>query len=669
MRQEAVMLSGSFTETIWHFAGYLRIFEDTWRDPERYDGNDQARIREDAFSHRQSGLNRFEDDELEGKATRPPAVELSEPPVAQGAVLRADMPVAKLAMLPSPKVEAAAAPKIQPATIQAEVHSGRAISVEYTTDVAQLKLDIRQLNTMTDNDRVTDNDVVIVGASDQSADLSPPNTAASLDAMVRAAEGSTPASLVLPISGGGALLPGFVAERDAQWKAGADSASDWSGHRVEAGRYVDGVLTQEAVAKPAEAPSLEPAAIAVTEIAGNTATSTLTGPSHGIGTTAVVGANAVQNVAVIFDGSEMTGSLIVTGDAFFSKAIIQVNIFVDSDYVEASAPAALQALSASGNEVHNIAEFVTHESTIKVAGAFATARWKVDSLDGNFYDVKSIQQTNHLVDNDITVQETNSSFYALSTGENLDINFVKLIDIGHYDIIVIAGDYHRADWIFQKNIVIDADYVKLFLGAEKQGGSQTVATGLNALTNDATIETYDAKAFGDISPLQQQLIDALDRGDKVLTPNADWHLSGNLSGKLHILYIKGDYWDVNVIAQTNVISDTDLAVQQGLLPAAGTGVTQGVVSGANTVANDARIIDVGTLADSQYLGGEAYEESILVQTNIITDEDQVVTHDTELLVSEVVVFVGAESQDQEPDSTPCSVPDPANHDSLGNVMT
>jgi hypothetical protein len=85
--------------------------------------------------------------------------------------------------------------------------------------------------------------------------------------------------------------------------------------------------------------------------------------------------------------------------------------------------------------------------------------------------------------------------------------------------------------------------------------------------------------------------------------------------------VSGDYYDYNVISQTNIISDVDAATQ--LLAAAPEGA-QDLAAGGNAVTNAALIVNVGSTSDYQYLGGTVYEESLLVQSNIITDDDETV---------------------------------------------
>ena len=65
---------------------------------------------------------------------------------------------------------------------------------------------------------------------------------------------------------------------------------------------------------------------------------------------------------------------------------------------------------------------------------------------------------------------------------------------------------------------------------------------------------------------------------------------------LNVLYVTGDYYDINAIWQINVIADVDTAIQylNGQPPADDGTLTQSVSSGGNEASNDAIIVDVGS---------------------------------------------------------------------------
>jgi hypothetical protein len=68
--------------------------------------------------------------------------------------------------------------------------------------------------------------------------------------------------------------------------------------------------------------------------------------------------------------------------------------------------------------------------------------------------------------------------------------------------------------------------------------------------------------------------------------------------------------------QVNVASDIDQLAQIGA-----PGVAQSALAQGNTLANAALIVDLDTQSAYQMLGGEAYEDSFLVQANIVVDAE------------------------------------------------
>ena len=50
---------------------------------------------------------------------------------------------------------------------------------------------------------------------------------------------------------------------------------------------------------------------------------------------------------------------------------------------------------------------------------FAGPNWIVDVVDGDFYDVRVVTQTNYLTDNDVVAQQSSSSHYEIRAGGNI----------------------------------------------------------------------------------------------------------------------------------------------------------------------------------------------------------------------------------------------------------
>lgn len=639
------MQTGGITDIICHFAGYLQIYDAVARTPEFYFGDPHKQLPEDGHDRFYAPARAYDFDELVSLPTfvRDPALVSTQfalpkftlqPYVAPP--LRLQPSSQPLKRFEAPDDIALAGPRI--------AQSGRTIAVEYQDGGLEYLVGIRQINLQDDQDLVTSESVLYADGSQ----VVPPvlHVEADFAAMVQDARDVVPEGLPdllrAMMAGTGDVIDMFSGRRAGWAESGSPNPDGSPAEHAPEGRIVDGVagaadpavptLLQIAPWRPDEAP------------AAPVAEATLTGlrPTGGIATLVEAGQNQQINAAVIADVNEAAGSMVVGGDYFYSRGIVQVNVLVDDDFVDVAVAGGLRPLvQTQGNEVHNIAEFVTHLSDANVRGAASTPLWSVDVVSGDFYDVKTLVQFNDLNDNDRTVQGESGTYFDLKTGANQQLNLTKIYGLDSYDIIVIGGNYNRADWIYQYNVILDTDSVKILSGGDG-GDTTTVTTGFDRLTNSAKIETYDAAEFKPALAAHSELIALLDSRATVLTSNPEWNLDGNASGKLKVLYVPGNYYDLNVITQVNFLKDADQSIQA----TAKSGTTQGAAAGGNSAINEARILDPGLLSKSNYLAGHTYEESVLIQTNIISDSDKVKIHDTSSLVPEVVAFAGLAGLDK-----------------------
>ncbi len=498
------MQTGGFTETIWHFAGYLHIADALARTPTFYEGDPRwlPPLGElDPFSAPRPGLA-F--DEL---VSQP--IVLREAPVAE---LHHTIPSFSLPRYIAPPLKVLPQPlpgkRLDPADeIDIGARGGiryldRTITVEYQDGGLENLIDIRQINQQNDQDLVTSDAIRYADGSlviPEVLHLEP-----EFAEMVEQAQQVVPEGLpdlTVALNAGTDDIIEMFAERGARWAETGSPNSDGSpAQTAPQGLVVDGAA---GAAEP-YAPTLLDIAPWRPEEAAPTiaaeATLNVLEPTGGVATLAETGLNTQINAAVILDTNEAVGSMMVGGDYFYSRGIVQVNILVDNDHVDIAIDGALApVVQTNGNEVHNIAEFVTHLSLVDVRGAAGTPLWSVDVISGDFYDVKSVIQFNNLNDNDRVVQAESSTYFDLRTGENQQINLTEIYGSDRYDIIIIGGDYYRSDWIYQYNIVLDPDNAKVFATGDSDDDT-TVTTGFNQLTNIAEIETYDAAAF---KPMQQ----------------------------------------------------------------------------------------------------------------------------------------------------------------------
>jgi hypothetical protein len=383
-------------------------------------------------------------------------------------------------------------------------------------------------------------------------------------------------------------------------------------------------------------------------------------------------------------------------------------------------------IESGGNQADNEASFQKTVLSINMpSGAAGAPAVQIDYVD-SILDLHSVLQTNSLADNDVIVQTTSSRYTGVVSGDNGQANYSLTQDWGkQYDVLVVGGEYHAANIIIQTNVVIDNDVVLSTLtgagagpSAAAGGGAavaQSLYAGQNQLLNTASIHAYDTDTIGDYDLSIDDLVTKL-LNKEAIDPSAWSQFPGAADGSLSVLVVKNDYYNVNLISQQNIISDVDTAVQfmtasSFNMPAAhgstqagkasppsngsvtpveigledhytppsqqspgassasnpspsdqATTPTHAVTTGGNQSLNVAQIVDVGAIAD-RYVGGGYYEDSLLIQGNLLSSQDHHVVDNVHSFVNEVVVF--AAEQIEEATSHPSS---PVHQDFFDNLL-
>ena len=598
------MPDGVTNEIISHFAGLLRLIEPPLSaNRDIYDGDAQAPLGADYAVHLTPDSKPALDlDEAGSKASKV-SLPLSAPspfatiPLPGGS--QVDLPAAVPAKVPLTSSDPVALPPVLPASIDAVATATPSYAITYEDGGNDKLVNIVQTNVMDDDD------VLVAASADGLSEMHDINVSQVLAGLLKEAREAAPADLV----GGQRSASDWqeaVAQRDARLK-------DTGGSEVEAGIHVNGELAATKPDLPAPAPKP---------------------PADGGAGTQVLetGGNTALNQAVIGDLNDAAGTLIVLGDYFETNAIVQANVYTDRDQIMPDG-AHSAAAQTGDNLTLNIAALI--EKTIDGArgDGIGPKGLKVDVTiaDGDLFDVKVLTQRNWISDNDEAVQTAADGYSGVFVGGNEQANAARFLDTGTYDVIIVLGDYHDFNLITQTNILIDDD----ILGSTSGGGTEGdhAHGGRNRLVNDATIEQHGAQSFQDIPDDIDALIKTL--GQREQGSLKDWSgFAGSATGHLSVLVVRGDYWDINVISQTNVIVDADVALQH----LAGAG-EQWLSAGGNEATNSATIINAGGLID-QYLGGTHYSDAILVQAEYVDDAATLVNHDTLALISEAVAFTG-----------------------------
>lgn len=281
--------------------------------------------------------------------------------------------------------------------------------------------------------------------------------------------------------------------------------------------------------------------------------------------------------------------------------------------------------ASGGNELHNSA--VLHNGS----------GYDLIVVTGNYYEVNLIVQMNLVIDEDANVLQvvanqglSAGSMQHVQSGANTLINKAAIID-GNSDpgYQLIGGTYKESFAIEQGSRLIDGDGNALTAALGPAGiatvlGQQFASSGGNYQANHALFGSVPVSGSAHMgNDLGRLLAD----GDLSLDRLQQWQA---FRGEpLKVLFVDGDYYDINMIVQINILHDNDVT---SYVFAAGAhklstdgfvsmDFTQLIHSGGNTVTNFAAIFDDNGGFRAQVVGGNYHEINQIVQNNILYDGD------------------------------------------------
>jgi hypothetical protein len=342
-----------------------------------------------------------------------------------------------------------------------------------------------------------------------------------------------------------------------------------------------------------------------------------------------VGSNILVNDAQLANLDGLSTGLAVLGNYYQTSAIVQTNVFNEQEHIHVGSIGGGTAnVSILPNTMQNIADFDNVSPTLTSASGTTASglNWTVDVLNGSLLDVHSLIQTNYLSNNDVVYQTSSTGVSQIITGGNDLVNSSVATLTANYDLIIVEGSYHQDDLIYQTNVVLDSNSVTLQSGS----GTGSVIGGQNTVVNDGNITDVGDQSFQPMTKWSEGMIQELASNQPSLQASLIAGVFPGLSGTAHVLIVTGDYYDINYISQTNVLSDANVVSMAG-------GGTQTVVTGHDQVVNAATIIDGGS-ATSPYLQGNYYNDMILIQTNIISDGQKITGNNPNQLAPELVAF-------------------------------
>jgi hypothetical protein len=346
-----------------------------------------------------------------------------------------------------------------------------------------------------------------------------------------------------------------------------------------------------------------------------------------------VGSNIAVNDAVITNLEGLSTSLAVQGNFYHTEAVVQTNVFCGINNFNGNGTASIAA-----NTIQNIADVQNQVPTLTPGGSGATPsglHWSVDVCNGNLLDIHSLVQTNYLSNNNVIYQTSAYGESDVIAGNNTLVNSAQFQNLtAKYDLIIVEGNYHQDDLIYQTNVLLDSNTVNFNGGGM---ASQSATGGGNNVVNDATIVDTGNHNYQQFNPDASTVLQALESQSGTLDATSVLKAFPNLFGNINVLVVTGSLYDINYICQTNVMSNSNVVQLDGSSTAP-PGATQSVSSGHDTTLNAATIVDGGS-ALSPYLQGSYYNDMILIQTNILGNEPHIAGQNPSQLAPELVAFL------------------------------
>jgi hypothetical protein len=610
------MVPGGVNELIWHFAGYLQLTPEVNGAPGvLYEGAGNYTIGADeALAH---GHGRAHERPEHLGSTRSGFAELAAPPPYNWHL----RPHGKFSHLPAiyvhlPKI---AVPKVPmpPLPPVGGGDSHLSVPVTYHGGSDQNLIYVPQVNWLTNNNDV-DGPSGVVAQNDDHA-------AKALSWMLHEAADASFGSALQPDGVDTTSLQNWVNARDSQAPQvyGHDASS------AQPGTTVNGVFEGNAGADVHQPTNdvINNAVAALNQgFAGPPPAPIGDGAVESIHTVSV-GSNIMVNNAVLANLDGLTNSLAVLGNYYQTSAIVQTNVFNEQDNVHVSGSAGAN-ISIAPNTIQNIADFDNAAPTLtSTSGTTASGlNWTVDVLNGSLLDVHSLVQTNYLSNNDVVYQTTSTGISQIVTGGNDLVNSSLATLAANYNLIIVEGSYHQDDLIYQTNVVLDSNFITLNGGS----GTQSVIGGQNTVVNDGNITDVGSQTFQPMTKWSEGMVQELTGNQPSVEASLIAGVFPGLSGTAHVLIVTGDYYDINYVSQTNVLSDANVVSMTG-------SGQQTIVTGHDQVVNSASIIDGGSLS-TPYLQGNYYNDMILIQSNIISDGERITGNNPNQLAPELVAF-------------------------------
>lgn len=368
------------------------------------------------------------------------------------------------------------------------------------------------------------------------------------------------------------------------------------------------------------------------------------------GHTVITGGNIALNESFTASSWLDAPVFAVEGAVVNIDAISQVNILIGHD---------IGAFDADdpGSTAINAAQIVTHatgagaEEPTDADGVVLPFAWSVTRIEGDLLQVNWTQQYNFISDNDRAEISLSGANTYIGTGDNLLLNLTDLTQIGSgFDLIFVGGNMINVAMISQTNVLLDSDVLAT------QGTGVDASGGDNLLLNTAALTTHGADSHTGLTEPFAEALDTLGTGADDIDAEVAQDSLFEGAELLRVLYIEGDFATANLVEQTNIVGDADqVHLVQDAMEAA-TGQTATVHTGANVLANVARVTEYGT--DSTVMaGGGTYSDALIHQAELIEESATPTGVSMAHLTSEAVAFLADDMivTDETDDFSPNSI--------------
>lgn len=320
---------------------------------------------------------------------------------------------------------------------------------------------------------------------------------------------------------------------------------------------------------------------------------------------------------------------VVMGDVVVANSVSQINAWNDVDTVNGAAKGGGASTTQSVN-----ASAMTWEANpfVPEEGATGPAFVAVTTITGNVINYNHVQQYNFATDHDVVSVSFSASETFIQTGDNTMYNIADILEWGYaYDLIVIGGNMIDVALVSQINVLLDADNVTVagdFSGLGETSG--------NLLFNYAEINQVGIDTPMEITAAYGEAAKAVMDGGK---PDGAILDDPAFLGTpvLKVLYISGDYLDLQVVDQVNVLGDVDQVALAAQTAQSLEGANVELFTGGNELINIAAITDLG-MDSTIYTAGGAYSDAMLYQAELISNDDPI-AQGMEALASEAVLFL------------------------------